>query len=62
MDALTDLTITVKVDTSQARQEVADFRSYAMGVLDEIRAAYVAAGPVVSDSGADTELDGRGIL
>ncbi len=62
MDALTDLTITVKVDTSQARQEVSDFRSYAMSVLDEIRAAYAAAGPVVSDAGADTELDGRGIL
>ncbi len=61
MDALTDLTITVKVDTSQARQEVADFRSYAMGVLDEIRAAYAAAGPVLSGEGADTGPDGRGL-
>ncbi len=44
MDVQTELTITVKVDTSSARQEVSDFQSYALRVLEEIRAAYASAG------------------
>lgn len=43
MDAATDLTITVKVDTSSAIQDVNEFQRYALQVLDEIRAAYAAA-------------------
>lgn len=43
MEATTDLTITVKVDTRAARQEVEDFRRYAMQTLDEIRRALDAA-------------------
>ena len=62
MDALTDLVITVKVDTSQARQEVDDFRNYALRVLDEIRAAYAAAGPALSGPGPDMGLEGRGLF
>ncbi len=42
MDINTDLTITVKVDTSAARQEVSDFQNYALRVLEEIRAAYAS--------------------
>jgi hypothetical protein len=61
MDALTDLTITVKVDTAQARQEVEEFRSYAMRVIDEIRAAYAAMGPVTSTGwGQDSGFGGFG--
>lgn len=42
MDTATGLTITVKVDTSSAIQDVNEFQRYALQVLDEIRAAYAA--------------------
>ena len=45
MEAITDLTITVSVDTSAARQEVAEFRRYALQAIEEIRAAYASLGP-----------------
>lgn len=43
MDTTTGLTITVKVDTSSAMQDVSEFQRYALQVLEEIRAAYAAA-------------------
>jgi hypothetical protein len=42
MDAATGLTITVKIDTSSARQDVHEFQRYALQVLEDIRAAYAA--------------------
>ena len=42
MDAATGLTITVKVDTTSARQDVYEFQRYALQVLEDIRAAYAA--------------------
>jgi len=42
MDVLTDLTITVKVDTNAARQEVSDFKKYALEAVEEVRAAYAS--------------------
>jgi len=42
MDTATGLTITVKVDTSSAMQDVSEFQRYALQVLEEIRAAYAA--------------------
>ena len=51
MDSMTDLTITVKVDTAQALREVADFQQYAMQVLDEIRAAYASLGLDIQQDG-----------
>ena len=43
MDAATGLIITVKVDTTSARQDVYEFQRFALQVLEEIRAAYAAA-------------------
>ena len=43
MNTATGLTITVKVDTSSAMQDVNEFQRYALQVLEEIRAAYAAA-------------------
>lgn len=67
MDALTDLTITVTVDTASARQEIADFRQYALQVIDELKAAYAAASSQVSaynaaDGPADALLDDQSYL
>ncbi len=42
MDTSAGLTITVKVDTSSAMQDVREFQRYAFQVLDEIRTAYAA--------------------
>ncbi len=42
MDTATGLTITVKVDTSSAMQDVSEFQRYALQVREEIRAAYAA--------------------
>jgi len=44
LDAATGLTITVKVDTTSARQDVYEFQRFALQVLEDIRAAYAAAG------------------
>ncbi len=43
MDATTGLTITIKVDTTSARQDVYEFQRFALQVLEDIRAAYAAA-------------------
>jgi len=43
LDAATGLTITVIVDTSSAMKDVNEFQSYAMQVLEDVRAAYAAA-------------------
>jgi len=43
LDAATGLTITVKVDTTSARQDVYEFQRYALQVLEDIRAAYASA-------------------
>ncbi len=51
MNSVTDLTITVNVDTAPARREIADFQLYAMQVLDEIRAAYASALPDMQQDG-----------
>ncbi len=44
MEAATGHTVTIKVDTLSARQEVEEFQRYALQVLEEIRAAYASAG------------------
>lgn len=54
MEQPTGLTITVKVDTTEARREVERFRSYALGVIAEIRAAYAAAAGMAQPGGQDT--------
>lgn len=51
MDSMTDLTITVNVDTAPARREIADFQLYAMQVLEEMRAAYASFGPEMQQDG-----------
>ncbi|HLB25988.1 MAG TPA: hypothetical protein VJM83_06630 [Nitrospirota bacterium] len=53
MDAHDGLTLTVRIDTTQARQEVAEFRRYALQALDEIRAAYASLGPVAAPETPD---------
>jgi len=60
MDVPTDLTITVKVDTALARQEVYNFQQYALRVLEEVRAAYAALG-TVAPSGGQPMADDTGI-
>lgn len=45
MDSMTELTITVRVDTDGARRDVEAFRLYAMRVIEELRAAYANLGP-----------------
>ncbi|HEX9860059.1 MAG TPA: hypothetical protein VGB23_02575 [Nitrospirota bacterium] len=52
MDQITGLAITVRVDTADARREVEEFRRYALGVIEELRAAYAAAGQL-TPSGDD---------
>jgi len=44
MEAMTELTITVNVDTAAARREVDEFRRYALQAVEEIRAAYASLG------------------
>ena len=51
MDSVTDLSITVKVDTVPARREIADFQRYAMQVLEEIRSAYASLSPIIQQDG-----------
>lgn len=48
MDQITGLTITVRVDTAEARREVDEFRRYAIGVIEELRALYAAVGQPAS--------------
>jgi len=43
MEVTTELKIEVLVDTSSARREVEEFRRYALGVVDEVRAAFAVA-------------------
>jgi len=47
MESDRELTITLKVDTDEARREVAEFRLYALRVIEELRAAYASLGPGV---------------
>lgn len=42
MESPVELTITILVDTEQALQDVAEFKSYAMQVLDDIKSAYAS--------------------
>lgn len=42
MESPVELTIIIKLDTEQARRDVAEFQSYALQALDEIRSAYAS--------------------
>jgi hypothetical protein len=45
MESDRELKIILSVDTAEARREVAEFRLYALRVIDELRAAYASLGP-----------------
>jgi len=60
MDSMTELTITVRVDTDSARREVEDFRLYALRVIEELRAAYASLGPAPDVLAGGAEGGGPG--